>query len=442
MEQRCAGPKKYELGDTLLRRLRDRFAPGGFLHHGQGKWYPGESLPRWAFGLYWRKDGQPIWVDPELVADEKHPNHPTDDDAQFFTKLLAEKLGVPTRYIAPGYEDVWYYLWKERRLPVNVDPFDNKLASPEARARLAKVFEQGLDKVVGYVMPLRRIHYTDGTAAWATGPWFFRPERMYLVPGDSPMGFRLPLESIPWVSKSDYPYDYERDPWEPRGELAARARQRSVPGALEPRNPLGYVEQSLYPIGNVGRGAPDGGFDPADGDADFGAAGPRGRRGPAAELEPLGPHGRRGDSSPRARASDLPPARGESAADLIRTALCAEVRGGVLRIFMPPQRYIEDYLDLVAAIEETSAELKLPVLVEGYPPPFDPRIHQIKVTPDPGVIEVNTRPVETWDELVKNTTALYEEARLTRLGTEKFMLDGRHTGTGGGNHIVVGGATP
>jgi uncharacterized protein (DUF2126 family) len=109
---------------------------------------------------------------------------------------------------------------------------------------------------------------------------------------------------------------------------------------------------------------------------------------------------------------------------------------------VPPQHYLEDYLELVAAIEDTAASLGLPVLVEGYSPPHDPRLNAIKVTPDPGVIEVNTNAVGSWDDLVKNTEGLYEEARLSRLATEKFMLDGRHTGTGGGNHIVVGGACP
>jgi uncharacterized protein (DUF2126 family) len=109
---------------------------------------------------------------------------------------------------------------------------------------------------------------------------------------------------------------------------------------------------------------------------------------------------------------------------------------------MPPTRTTEDYLSLIAAVETTASELKLPVLVEGEPPPIDSRLSVLKVTPDPGVIEVNTPPVSGWDDLVRQTLVLYEEARLARLGTEKFMVDGRHVGTGGGNHIVVGGATP
>ncbi len=410
------GPMKYRRADELLRRLRDRFAPGGLLHHGQGKWYPGESLPRWAFGLYWRRDGEPIWTNPALVADETKPVRFAEDAPHGFVTRLAERLGVEPRFAVAGYEDVWYYLWKERRLPVNVDPFDNKLDNPEDRARLAKVFEQGLDKIVGYALPLRRDHFVDGSGVWVSGDWFYRPERMYLVPGDSPMGYRLPLDSLPWVVKTDYPFVHEMDPFAPREGLPQRAvllGQRFVAGGQSPRNPQGFVEQSP--------GAP--------GTPTTGKLGPR---------KPLGPPDPRYSAGPH----EGPPEHLESAPWIVRTALCVEVRNGTMRVFMPPQRFLEDYLELIATIEETAADLKIPVLIEGYTPPYDPRLHTLKVTPDPGVIEVNTDPVGTWDELVENTNAIYEEARLTRLGAEKFMVDGRHTGTGGGNHIVVGAATP
>jgi len=417
------GPTKRKLGDELVRRLRKQFAPNGFLHHGQGKWYPGEPLPRWAFGLYWRKDGQPVWNDPSLIADESKSTAFTEIDAEKFVSNLAYRLGVEAKHAVPGHEDVWYYLWKERRLPVNVDPYDSKLAVKEERERLAKIFEQGLEKVVGYALPLKKNHYTDGTSEWASGAWFFRPERMYLIPGDSPMGYRLPLDSIPWVAKSDYPFVHEYDIWADRGPLADPSTiraQQYITGAPEPRFPVGYIEQRLEPVGEKMVRPARKKTLIADGPSNtFDSFGRR--------RNPLG---------------DLPPGLGESAANIVRTALCVQARGGTLHVFMPPQRYLEDYLDLVAAVEDTAAELHMPVQLEGYTPPNDPRLEVLKVTPDPGVIEVNMHPTASWDEMVKNTNILYEEARLTRLGTEKFMTDGRHLGTGGGNHIIVGGATP
>jgi uncharacterized protein (DUF2126 family) len=139
---------------------------------------------------------------------------------------------------------------------------------------------------------------------------------------------------------------------------------------------------------------------------------------------------------------DPAPVPGESAAWVVRTALCMQPREGRLYAFMPPMTTLEGYLELVAAIEATAAQTGLPVVIEGYTPPHDPRLESLKITPDPGVIEVNIQPMHSWRELVDCTTTLYETARQTRLGTEKFLLDGRHTGTGGGNHIVIGGATP
>jgi uncharacterized protein (DUF2126 family)/transglutaminase-like putative cysteine protease len=399
----AVGPRKYELGDKLIRRLRDRFATGGFLHHGQGKWYPGESLPRWALGLYWRKDGQPIWNNPALVAQENKTARAVSEDARHFVWNLAERIGVEPRHSMPGYEDAFYYMWKERRLPVNVDPFDSKLENKEDRERLATVFEKGLTNVVGYALPLKRLHYIDGSGSWMSGAWFYRPERMYLIPGDSPMGYRLPLDSLPWALPADRRSDPELDPWAARRQLPDReaiSKQRYVLGHPEAFSPSEMMQNRLEQ-----------------------------------ETGPL-------EKRRTREAPDLTPAFGEPAPWIVRTAICAEPRNGVLRIFMPPQRYLEDYLELIAAVEDTAEELKLPVLIEGYAPPNDPRLNIVKVTPDPGVIEVNTHPTKSWDELVKNTTALYEEAHQTRLGTEKFMLDGRHTGTGGGNHIVIGGPTP
>ncbi|WP_243855539.1 transglutaminase family protein, partial [Aquabacterium sp. A08] len=206
------GPTKRSYATELLHRLRREYGAGGFVHLGQGKWYPGEQLPRWALSLFWRADGQTLWHKPELFADERDTAHYTDADAQRFIQTLARKLGLSTQHITPGYEDTWYYLWRERKLPVNVDPFDAKLSDEMERVRLRRVFGQGLDATVGYVLPLQVHAVPDGSqkgvrngfgSSWSTGPWFFRDERMYLIPGDSPMGYRLPLDSLPWVSATD-----------------------------------------------------------------------------------------------------------------------------------------------------------------------------------------------------------------------------------------------
>ncbi|MCZ4324455.1 DUF2126 domain-containing protein [Pseudomonas anguilliseptica] len=370
------GPNKRRLASDLFHRLREHYAPSALVHFGQGKWYPGEQLPRWSLNAYWRRDGEPIWHNPALYADEQKDYGVDASKAADFLTLLAERLGVDAKYCVPAYEDRFYYLWRERRLPINVSAEDPRLADPLERERLRKVFEQGLDKVVGHILPLARQAKQLG---WQSGSWFLRDEHCRLIPGDSAMGYRLPLDSQPWVSEADYPYITPEDP-----------------------------SQQFAPL-------------PA-----------------AAQIKPQS----RGVWSGSQTSTNKRPLLGQSAAGVVRTALCAEPRGGKLYLFMPPLVRLEDYLELVAAIEATAAELNCPVLLEGYEPPLDPRLQFFRVTPDPGVIEVNIHPAASWDELVERTEFLYAQARECRLSSEKFMIDGRHTGTGGGNHFVLGGATP
>lgn len=376
------GPVKRQRAIELLGRLRQRFAPNGLLHFGQGKWYPGEPLPRWAFGCYWRKDQVPIWEDASLIAADGKDYGYTAEHARRFLEALSRRLQVDPAFIMTGYEDVFYYLWKERKLPVNVDPLDPKLADPLERERVARVFEQGLGQPIGYVLPLRPITTRSGDPGWTSQPWFLASKQMFLVPGDSSMGYRLPLESLPWTKPEDVLYSYEPDPFAKRTRLPARP---------ESKRHL-FDAPSIADVPN------------------------------AAHTEP--------------------PEKGQSAAWITRPAICVESRQGKLFVFMPPVEHIREYLDLVAAIEDTAAYLEMPLLLEGYTPPSDFRINVLKVTPDPGVIEVNIHPAASWDELTTNTTELYELARQSRLGTEKFMLDGQHSGTGGGNHVVLGGPTP
>ncbi len=414
------GPTKRGYATELVKRLRAEYGDGGFLHFGQGKWYPGEQLPRWALSICWRADGQPIWQDPALFADEREPSHYDSTDAERFIRLLATKLGVGDDSLLPAYEDVWYYLWRERRLPVNVDPFDAKLDDELERARLRRVFGQKLDSVIGYALPLKAEPDSDG-AVWSTGHWFLRDERLYLLPGDSPMGYRLPLDSLPWAKESDRSYFVEEDPFAPRAPLAEPdeldALSTATAGASE--------APSASPIG-----------------------------GTAAVAAGSAPANANTDSLKRT------PKRGESAHWITRGALCVEARdpsrangpevelaasvqpSRALYVFMPPASRLEDYLELVTAVEATARELKVKIVLEGYPPPRDPRLKLLAVTPDPGVIEVNIHPAKNWNELVEHTEFLYQAAFETRLSAEKFMTDGRHTGTGGGNHFVMGGATP
>jgi uncharacterized protein (DUF2126 family)/transglutaminase-like putative cysteine protease len=372
----AVGPTKRAFADTLIRRLRDRFAPRGLLHYGQGKWYPGESLPRWSFALYWRGDGMPLWHDAGLIAPERGAAQPTLEDAANLARGIARRIEIEPEYVVPAYEDPWILLNKEVALPENVTALDSKIDDPEERARLARAFRRGLNTPAAYVLPVQRWNAAD-LRRWRSERWSTRAGRVELVPGDSPAGLRLPLGSLPHVEEEERHVIVPPDPFAPLPPLpdVNEQHQAFIASATLSRRQQ-QVEQRIAIDGTV------------------------------------------------------------------RTALSVEPRDGRLCVFMPPTETAADYLELVGAVEDAATELGTPVHLEGYEPPYDPRINVIKVTPDPGVIEVNIHPARNWREAVAITTTLYEEARLSRLGTEKFMLDGRHTGTGGGNHIVVGAATP
>jgi uncharacterized protein (DUF2126 family) len=359
-------PRKRTLAEGLLKRLKAQFAPGGFVHFGQGKWYPGEPLPRWALGIFWRPDGESLWHDEALVADTTRPGHTSVEAAGEFARALARTLGLPEELVITAYEDVPRVLADEAALPINAELRDADLGQPGERARLAKLLYGGLGKPAGYVLPLRAADDEGDAIVWESSPWPLRRDRLYAMAGDSPLGLRLPLGSLPDVLPEEAEPEFALDPFAPRDALPSR------------------------------------------------------------------------EALKRARAR----ARNGEPNQVVKTALTVQARDGHLYVFMPPLQRLEAYAALLAVVEETAAARRTPVGVEGYAPPRDPRLRVLQVTPDPGVIEVNIHPATSWRELTDTTTTLYAAARETRLGTEKFMLDGRHTGTGGGNHITLGGPAP
>jgi uncharacterized protein (DUF2126 family) len=345
------GPHKRALATDLTRRLADRFAPGGLLHFGQGKWYPGEPLPRWQFGVFWRADGQPLWGAPHLLAlpGPEEPGPSTTDDGRQLVLAIAARLGIPADCCTPAYEDPAHLLWEEAALPPGLP------ADADERAALVAKLDADRGEPAGWVVPVHRAE--DG---WGTSRWTTRRDHLFLTPGDSPIGLRLPLASLAWKPASQDP---PRSTFEPRGPLV--------------------------PVRNA-----------------------------------------------------APPAKVVPPEEAVPTALCAEVRDGRIHLFLPPLRDLEHWVELIAAVEQAVIEQGSAIVLEGYPPPGDPRLRQLGVAPDPGVIEVNVHPAASWPDLVDTVTCLYEEARQARLGTEKFALDGLHTGTGGGNHMTLGGPTP
>ncbi len=378
------GPLKRKLAYNLALRLKNRFAHGGLMHFGQGKWYPGELFPRWQYGLLWRKDGLPIWKNEALIAKEDETKY-TFSEAEKFSFELTKYLGIDTANVLPAYEDPIYWALEEGKLPVNVDPLAFNLKDSVERQTLSKLLEKGLNNPAGFVLPIKWDERTDN---WISCFWEFRRNNCFLIPGNSPMGLRLPLKALPAISKKKKEKVIERSPFEelqPLNEYATSVSERY--GKIAPL----YTPPQYKTLDEEGKDDED--------DLLF----------------------------------ELP---------IFTTALTVEERDGIIYVFLPPTEFFEHYLDLIASVEATAEKLQLPVRIEGYTPPSDYRVEKLNVTPDPGVIEVNVHPAKSWQELVDNTNALYEEAFLSRLGTDKYMTDGRITGTGGGNHITIGGAKP
>jgi uncharacterized protein (DUF2126 family) len=331
------------------------------VHFGQGKWYPGEPLPRWALGLFWRRDGHPILTSDPLGT--PHGGDATADDALALLLRLAASLGLDPTHIQAAREDPFAAIRTEADLPEDFVLPDADLEIADGRARLRRMLEGELPKPVGYVLPLRKAATAAEGEGWVSEAWRFRRGQLFLITGDSPLGLRLPLGGLPVLGPDEYPYIVPPDPFEDRGPLPP-------PGAAAPS--------------------------PAK-------------------------------SAPRGKVH-------------VRTALAVEPRHGVLYVFMPPVARVEDYLQLLTAVEAAAAGRSF--RIEGYPPPDDQRLAVLRVTPDPGVIEINVHPAASWREAADITQGLYDDARATRLGADKFMIDGRHAGTGGGAHVVLGGRSP
>ena len=361
------GEHKRELANNLARRLLQTNTNGGLLHHAQGKWYPGEPLPRWQTTVFWRKDKKPVWKNPDLLADMNKNYDYTITDAKKFISTLSLILGISDENIIPAFEDPIYYIMKEAELPIDIDPLKYDLKDPLERKTIAQKLTYGLNNEVGYVLPV-----SFGFTKWITSKWEFRRGHLFLGAGNSPIGLRLPLESLIVKPQIELEQDFEPD------LFASYPALGDYISAVEKRAKKMSKKTTLKNKYNA----------------------------------------------------------------FVRTALSVEIRDNKLCVFLPPIEKTEVFLDLIASIEETAKQLDLAVIIEGYEPPHDLRTDRIKVTPDPGVIEVNIQPASSWKELSDNLLCLYEDARLCRLGTEKFMIDGRHTGTGGGNHVTIGAMEP
>jgi uncharacterized protein (DUF2126 family) len=345
------GPTKWAQGRALAGELVRRLAPGAVLLDRPGKHYPGESLPRWALEIIGRREGAPLWPERAGLA----PPGPSDPSAsRRLAEAIAGALGVERAALHAAYEDPWRLLQDEADVPVEVDAARARLDDPEERRRLARVLQRGPTAIVGWVLPLAPAADRGG---WLAERWQFRRGSLFLLPGDSPLGLRLPLRAL---SPGAPPLPVEEAPVAPRDPRQAKEPVRAAAGA------------------------------------------------------PAG----------------------------IRTALCVEERDGRLCVFLPPQPSFARFAQLIGAVDAARAATGLAVDLEGYAPPAAPEARRFSVTPDPGVLEVNVPPTASLPEYEALIEEVFGAALHTGLHAEKYLIDGRMAGSGGGHHITLGGPSP
>lgn len=356
------GMDKRKMAFDLTLSLKAAFGQNGFIHFGQGKWYPGEPVPRWQYAIYWRKDKQPLWKNPSLIANPNEQGEVKKADVKQYIYKLTEKLNLPEKVVLPAYEDRYYYLWEELNLPVNFDQEKDVAKANMARKTLVDLLKNGMDSPTGFVLPLQ---WNVNINHWQSCLWEFERNHLFLIPGNSQIGLRLPLDRLQLKSKKVEDIVVPANRFETKIDLPA------ADALVENNKTEKAISKSIF-----------------------------------------------------------------------KTALCAQVLNGNLHLFLPPMVEMAHFINLLQAIEQTSAELNIPVIIEGYQPPGHDDIEKLVVAPDPGVIEVNVHPAISWTEINHNYNILFDAAEKVGLGTNKFMLDGKHTGSGGGNHITLGGKTP
>jgi len=366
------GEDKRNLAMQLTHQLKSSFAKKGLLHFGQGKWYPGEPIPRWQYAMLWRKDGAALWSDDKLLADPTKAGKSKSSDASTFMNRLAENLGIYSEYVQPAYEDKAYYEWEQSNLPDNFEEDDKEVSI--ARKTLVNIIAKGIDNATGYILPIKRNH---DTKTWDSCLWTFKRDKIYLIPGNSEMGYRLPLDRISKHAEKAEDIVIPANHFEDETKL------------IDPGTFSAYLSTRAKAIKN---------------------------------------HKRINDHKVNV--------------DTIKSTICAEVKNGNLYLFLPPIKDANAFLDLNYSIEKTAQELALPIIIEGYQAPYHKDILKLAVTPDPGVVEVNIHPANNWGDILENYNILFDAAEDVGLGTNKFLLDGKHTGTGGGNHITLGGSSP
>ena len=149
----------------------------------------------------------------------------------------AKRLGLDTGYVIPAYEDPCIGCTRKPPCRSTSIPATPSWPIPKsARAWRGCSTRGSTSPMDSCCRSSTRREPGAGSKAGCSERWKLRRGHLFLIPGDSPLGLRLPMSSLLHVPPEEFPYVVEQDPMEPRPDLAADDKDAEGEGSQRSRS--------------------------------------------------------------------------------------------------------------------------------------------------------------------------------------------------------------